>query len=1154
MSLYSRLDRIAADVEKLNRQVNSVANSPQSQRTSVEGGSIDFNDSDGNLKAIVGEQDDGGTTVNVISGPTPPTPANFSVTVDHGSLTVHWDGDFENDAVAPSDWARWSAYAQEGQFVVPDRTTSIGGTDSASGGEVTAGVLKGTWTVTLLAWSQAGKPSAMAEPVTVDVPGYGEIVLEEIDAAETEIKNGNDILVNAQDTLGGKLDSAFGEIDSINDDMSDLGDAVQGAIASANGKNTVHFDDHAPTPSDEGVAGDTWFVGRVGRPDEVVEATNLAMNPSLTSLNNILGPGQISPSSGTATIVTSDWSESGDTALKISPTSSNNTTAADVIERYNFTDGPQYGGRTFTISANFHMDSAQTGSLWSNARRIVVRAQETGSSVNQSFALSPQAPNVAGDTRLSVTFTLPDELDYWYVLFSNGSSSVPVYWDSVTVEEGDGAGDYFDGDTVDGETDDESHYRWTGTPHASTSEKFLPSAFGGSDKWNVTAQYRHDGDEWVQVELSHEVISSLDVGSLTAGTAAIKEAVVQKLFAEVVVAGTAVADEFIGENAILTGAVTAPKITASEELWAKLGQFVKIRSEQLESDAIDSMVITSPTIQSARSGRRWVANQDSIRVIDGNDDVRTELSPDGSTFKGEVEAETLVVNDGAEFKANNTLAQGASLMLAAGVTDPTSPPTVQPYWDGIKFNKPEGTDPYGLAYAGGKYWTFADVPPNPWGTGGGEDEPVDSLISIDPTNGAVVDTFPMPDTFWAAGGVTAIGDELFMLGPISGISYKYFVRVVSTTGDVLREWEYEDVGWSSTNPLAYKPGIGNDGTNVVIAHCTDAGDLIFRTYNKTTGAKIDGVSTEENVASDITGVYVGDGDFGDTHVVCARASNNSFIRYTPAGNRVDSGGWFTPDRGYNTGIAYVDGKFRSLDPEGTIIEYGDTNTGDESQYWWACYAWAEDFDGNGVTETWSRPSPPKRFMWPRRAKLKLLGQPLPDGVQMILPALAKKETVPSSTDFHSPTWNYVDGESVAYYDTLPTDWETSPSPRDNNNFPEAEPSTLETANKQFQVNGDGSGRWGPLTFNADGSWSGSIVSGQSVITSSSANSTTSVEVTFPPGRFANIPEVTLTVYSNSPRDVSVGVRDVSASSFTINMFSTAVGPRRIAWIAFDQGV
>src|SRR5699024_560064 len=119
-----------------------------------------------------------------------------------------------------------------------------------------------------------------------------------------------------------------------------------------------------------------------------------------------------------------------------------------------------------------------------------------------------------------------------------------------------------------------------------------------------------------------------------------------------------------------------------------------IRGEQLSGDAIDGKVITAPTIQSARSGRRWVGDPNGIRIINEDNDVRTELSPDGSTFKGEVEADTLVVNEGAEFKSNNTLAQGAKLTLAAGVTDPTAPPTVQPYWDGVEFEKPY--DSYGL--------------------------------------------------------------------------------------------------------------------------------------------------------------------------------------------------------------------------------------------------------------------------------------------------------------------------------------------------------------------------------------------------------------------------------------------------------------------------
>src|SRR5699024_7273138 len=77
---------------------------------------------------------------------------------------------------------------------------------------------------------------------------------------------------------------------------------------------------------------------------------------------------------------------------------------------------------------------------------------------------------------------------------------------------------YFDGDTEDGATDNESHYRWTCEPHASPSEKYLPALdIGESDNWNVIEQYRHDGTGWVRVELSHRVFSTVDLGKATVG-------------------------------------------------------------------------------------------------------------------------------------------------------------------------------------------------------------------------------------------------------------------------------------------------------------------------------------------------------------------------------------------------------------------------------------------------------------------------------------------------------------------------------------------------------------------------------------------------------------------------------------------------------------
>src|SRR5699024_10104163 len=91
------------------------------------------------------------------------------------------------------------------------------------------------------------------------------------------------------------------------------------------------------------------------------------------------------------------------------------------------------------------------------------------------------------------------------------------------------------------------------------------------------------------------------------------------------------------------------------------------------------------------------------------------------------------------------------------------------------------------------------------------------------------------------------------------------------------------------------------------------------------------------------------------------------------------------------------------------------------------------------------------------------------------PSIAKKTTTPTRTDFRTPNFSVYVGESTAFISTLPTDWQTGSAPGDTNDFPDAEPSTLVSASSTFQVNGDGSGRWGPLTFNSDGTMSSSQV-------------------------------------------------------------------------------
>lgn len=216
MSLYSQLDRLASDLAAVKSQLHAVANTNQLQRSSVEAGSLDFNDEDGNLKAIIGLQHDGATTVNVVNGPKPATPAGVTAAVDNGRIILRWDGTFAGDLIAPTDWARTEIYAQEGSFVVPTAANARGSFVSAAGGELTIGVKRGTWTVCVAAWSQAGRQSEMSVPITVEVPGFGDLVQEAIDRAEALIEAARTTLEAGQAELTEKLGS-------LTTDLGDLG-------------------------------------------------------------------------------------------------------------------------------------------------------------------------------------------------------------------------------------------------------------------------------------------------------------------------------------------------------------------------------------------------------------------------------------------------------------------------------------------------------------------------------------------------------------------------------------------------------------------------------------------------------------------------------------------------------------------------------------------------------------------------------------------------------------------------------------------------------------------------------------------------------------------------------------------------------------------
>src|SRR5699024_10607949 len=161
-------------------------------------------------------------------------------------VQVSWDGSFEDADEATYDWSHLEVVA-----VGPNNENLRATINDVTGATANlAATASGEWTVVARSVSRAEKRSLDGDAGTVDVELVG------------------------------------------------LTGAINDAIGSANGKNTVTYAEVAPTPADEGIVGDTWWVGQVGRPNDIVEATNLERNPSFESMALSLGAGNISGRAG----------------------------------------------------------------------------------------------------------------------------------------------------------------------------------------------------------------------------------------------------------------------------------------------------------------------------------------------------------------------------------------------------------------------------------------------------------------------------------------------------------------------------------------------------------------------------------------------------------------------------------------------------------------------------------------------------------------------------------------------------------------------------------------------------------------------------------------------------------------------------------------
>ncbi len=261
----------------------------------------------------------------------------------------------------------------------------------------------------------------------------------------------------------------------------------------------------------------------------------------------------------------------------------------------------------------------------------------------------------------------------------------------------------------------------------------------------------------------------------------------------------------LSANAATIQALYAQGFTAAT---AVIGQ---VETDRVKAGAVDSMVITSPTVRSGVDFPRWQWTPlDGLTIYDANGAILVNLSmSELSTFNGRIAASELIASGVARLTApGNRIEAGGSLILGQDQDSPASAPTIANAYPVIRLFGEDGVPVRGAGsvskLADGRWLSIQNL----------------RTIRFHTASGAWISTLPITGDYPTGDyghSSTVIGDYAYVGDLVDGNLRFYAINL--TTG--VRTLETDPpTGTGTGRSFSGDMAIGTDGTRLLTGTIT----------------------------------------------------------------------------------------------------------------------------------------------------------------------------------------------------------------------------------------------------------------------------------------------------------------------------------------------